>query len=68
MFNLLFRMSPPPANFVNEKTDFVVGQVAHHISHAASGTAKLFVRATVDVLHHDQEIRELKEKVRHLGA
>nr|GMD66319.1 hypothetical protein Iba_chr12cCG13870 [Ipomoea batatas] len=35
---------------------------------ATSGTAKLFVRATIDVSHRDQEIRELKEKVRHLGA
>nr|GMC66544.1 uncharacterized protein LOC109149872 [Ipomoea batatas] len=68
MFNLLFQMSPLPANFVNEKTDSVAGQVAHHISQAASGTAVLFVRATVDVSHLDQEIRELKEKVRHLEA
>nr|GMC63235.1 uncharacterized protein LOC109149872 [Ipomoea batatas] len=68
MFNLLFQMSPLPANFVNEKTDSVAGQVAHHISQAANGTAVLFVRATVDVSHRDQEIRELKEKVRHLEA
>nr|GMC66368.1 uncharacterized protein LOC109149872 [Ipomoea batatas] len=32
MFNMLFQMSPPPAGFVNEKTDYVAGQVAHHIS------------------------------------
>nr|GMD93474.1 uncharacterized protein LOC109149872 [Ipomoea batatas] len=59
-------MSPPPADFIHEKTDYVAGQVAHHISQAASGAAELFVRATVDVTHRDQEIRELKENVRHL--
>nr|GMC61253.1 uncharacterized protein LOC109149872 [Ipomoea batatas] len=68
MFNMLFKMSPPPEDFVNEKTDYVAGQVAHHISQAASGAAELFVRATVDVTNRDQEIRELKEKVRHLEA
>nr|GMD50426.1 uncharacterized protein LOC109149872 [Ipomoea batatas] len=57
MFNMLFQMSPPPADLVNEKTDNVAGQAA-----------ELFVRATVDVTHRDQEIRELKEKVRHLEA
>nr|GLL39885.1 uncharacterized protein LOC109149872 [Ipomoea trifida] len=61
-------MSPPLADLVNEKTDYVAGQVAYHISQAASGAAELFVRATVDVTHRDQEIRELKEKVRHLEA
>nr|GLL21146.1 uncharacterized protein LOC109149872 [Ipomoea trifida] len=68
MFNMLFKMSPPPEDLVNEKTDYVAGQVAHHISQAASGAAELFVRATVDVTNRDQEIRELKEKVRHLEA
>nr|GMC61259.1 uncharacterized protein LOC109149872 [Ipomoea batatas] len=68
MFNMLFKMSPPPEDFVNEKTDYVAGQVAHHISQAASGAAELFVRATIDVTNRDQEIRELKEKVRHLEA
>nr|GMD95251.1 uncharacterized protein LOC109149872 [Ipomoea batatas] len=68
MFNMLFQMIPPPADFVNGKTDYVAGQVAHHISQAASGAAELFVRATVDVSHRDQEIRELKEKVGHLEA
>nr|GMC64150.1 uncharacterized protein LOC109149872 [Ipomoea batatas] len=68
MFNMLFQMSPPPTDFVNEKTDYVAGQVAHHISQAASGAAKLFAWATVDVSHRDQEIRELKEKVRYLEA
>nr|GMD83550.1 uncharacterized protein LOC109149872 [Ipomoea batatas] len=66
IFNMLFQMSPPPADFIHEKTDYVAGQVAHHISQAASGAAELFVRATVDVTHRDQEIRELKENVRHL--
>nr|GMD59567.1 uncharacterized protein LOC109149872 [Ipomoea batatas] len=68
MFNLLFQMSPPPASLVNEATDVVAGQVAHHLSQVASGTAELFVRAMVNVSHRDQEIRELKEKVRHLEA
>nr|GMD97810.1 uncharacterized protein LOC109149872 [Ipomoea batatas] len=68
MFNMLFQMIPPPADFFNGKTDYVAGQVAHHISQAASGAAELFVRATVDVSHRDQEIRELKEKVGHLEA
>nr|GMD16229.1 uncharacterized protein LOC109149872 [Ipomoea batatas] len=68
MFNMLFKMSPPPEDLVNEKTDYVAGQVAHHISQAASGAAELFVPATVDVTNRDQEIRELKEKVRHLEA
>nr|GMC87798.1 uncharacterized protein LOC109149872 [Ipomoea batatas] len=54
MFNMLFQMSPPPADFTHEKTDYVAGQVAHHISQAASGAAELFVRATVDVTHRDQ--------------
>nr|GMC62793.1 protein DOWNSTREAM OF FLC-like [Ipomoea batatas] len=62
MFNMLFQMSPPHADFVNEKTDYVAGQVANHISQAASGATELFARATVDVSHRDQEIRELKEK------
>nr|GLL49695.1 uncharacterized protein LOC109149872 [Ipomoea trifida] len=62
MFNMFFQMSSPPANFVNENTDFMAGQVAHHISQATSGTTELFVRANVDVTHHNQEIRELKEK------
>nr|GMD57276.1 uncharacterized protein LOC109149872 [Ipomoea batatas] len=57
MFNMLFQISPPPADFVNEKTDYVAGQAA-----------ELFVQATVDVSHRDQEIRELKEKVKHLEA
>nr|GMD96761.1 uncharacterized protein LOC109149872 [Ipomoea batatas] len=61
-------MIPPPADFVNGKTDYVAGQVAHHISQAASGASELFVRATVDVSHRDQEIRGLKEKVGHLEA
>nr|GLL16998.1 uncharacterized protein LOC109149872 [Ipomoea trifida] len=34
MFNMLFKMSPPPEDFVNEKTDYIAGQVAHHISQA----------------------------------
>nr|GLL49438.1 zinc finger BED domain-containing protein DAYSLEEPER-like [Ipomoea trifida] len=68
MFNMLFHMIPPPADFVNEKADYVTGQVAHHISQVASGAAELFVRAIVDVSHRDQEIRELKEKVGHLEA
>nr|GMD30993.1 uncharacterized protein LOC109149872 [Ipomoea batatas] len=34
MFNMPFQMSPPPADLVNEKTDYVAGQVAHHISQA----------------------------------
>nr|GMD67528.1 serine/arginine repetitive matrix protein 2-like [Ipomoea batatas] len=68
MFNLLFQMSPPPASLVNEATDVVAGQVAHHLSQVASGTVELFVRAMVNVSHRDQEIRELKEKVRHLEA
>nr|GLL35853.1 uncharacterized protein LOC109149872 [Ipomoea trifida] len=61
-------MSLPPANFAAEKSDFVAGQVAHHISQAASGAAELFFQVTVDVSHRDQEIRELKEKVRYLEA
>nr|GMC57720.1 protein DOWNSTREAM OF FLC-like [Ipomoea batatas] len=61
IFNMLFQMSPPLADFVNEKTNYVAGQ-------AASGAVKLFARAMVDVSHRDQEIRELKEKVRYLEA
>nr|GMC60487.1 hypothetical protein Iba_chr02bCG11230 [Ipomoea batatas] len=39
-----------------------------HSPTAASGAVEFFARATVDVSHRDQEIRELKEKVRYLDA
>nr|GMD35782.1 uncharacterized protein LOC109149872 [Ipomoea batatas] len=68
MFNLLFQLSPPAASFVNETIDYVGAQFAHHLSQAASTGAELFVRARLDAMEHEGELRKLKEKVRDLEA
>nr|GMD39120.1 serine/arginine repetitive matrix protein 2-like [Ipomoea batatas] len=66
MFNLLFQLSPPAASLVNETIDYVGAQFAHHLSQvlalAASTRAELFVRARLDAMEHEGELRKLKEK------